>query len=453
MKGPQAYVDLAQRGVRRAEEAGADEAEVFVWRGSGDRVMKGGDFQMAQESDQSGVSVRLLRGSHLARATTDGIAEADLDWAIDRALDAAGFVPESPSFDRFPEPTGDVGSPTDVDEAVMDPDVDRLIGVADHLGEQVKQARGIDYFEVVSGAYRGTYALANSQGLTAWDRNAYERCGLELRFEHGGEHRYTRRAVYSRAPIDYDTELEAETDEAIRLVQRTEDRASLDEAASTVLFDAVAASTVLGRLIPAIRGLAAHRESTPFADALGEQIAVEELSLVDEPRGSDAVRLQRTDDEGIPTQRTPIVEDGVLETHLYDWASALETDQPPTGHGFRPRSSRHEGAPGAGTCNLEVEPGDWSTEELIEDVDHGVLVKGPFLGSFTSSPVTGDFSLVAPLAFEIEGGKLGPAVPSTTVSGNLFEALETIRAIGSEAVRTVSGSAVPLLVDEVTAVA
>lgn len=415
--------------------------------------MQGEAYQMAQESDQSGVSVRVIREGRLARAATDGVAERDIAWAVDRALASVDHVPRSPSFDRFPAPESDPGPPTPIDPEVARPDPDRAVAIADQVSQRVQDARGVDYHEVVFGAGQGTFALANSRGHTAWDTNAYEQCNLELRFEHAGEHKYTREVVYAREPLSFEPRLREAVEGAVDLVQRTSDRGPLDGPATRAIFDPVAANTLTSKAVSAASGLAADQQRTRLADKLDERVAVPELTLVDRPQSEEGMRVQRTDDEGLPTQTTPIVEEGVLCTFLYDWAGALETGTQPSGHGFRPASGRHDGSPSPGTCNLEIEPGDFSREEMVEAVDEGVYVKGPFLGSFTASAVTGDFSLVAPLAFRIENGELTHAVPSTTVTGNVFDALANVQAIGAERKRLSNGASAALLVDGVTCVA
>lgn len=426
---------------------------MYIWSAKADRVMQGGRLRMAQESDQSGVSVRLLKGGRQASSSVAGLDEEDLDWAIEKGLGAAAYVPRSSYFDRFAEPQGDPGPPSTVDPRVADPEVGRLMDAIDPLAQRVLDAEGIDYFEAVTGAYRGTFAVANSQGIGIWDRNAYERTSLELRFEDLGQHRYTVTQAYARQPLSYERDLAGRTEEAISLVRSTKERGKLGSPASTVILDPMAASGLLNRVSNAVRGQEAARGRTNFAGQLGEQVASPELTLVDRPRSEEGVRVQRADDEGIATRTTPIIQDGVLETYLYDWNAALETGAAPTGHGLRPRSKRYEGGPAARPCNLEIEPGTWSLEEMIEEVDRGVIVRGPFLGSFTASPVTGDFSLVAPLAFLIQDGQLRHAVPSTTVTGNLFEALGSIQGVGEETRRLVNGLSAPLLIEGVTCVA
>jgi predicted Zn-dependent protease len=415
--------------------------------------MQGRRFQMAQESDQSGVSVRVLKDQRLARASTDGIGERDLAWAVDRALASVDHVPRSPAFDRFPDPSGDPGSPTQVHPEVADPDPDRAVGIADQVHDRVQRAEGVDYHEVVFGAGRGTYALANSQGHTAWDRNAFEQCSLELRFEHEGEHKYTREAIYSREPLSLGPRLRGAVEDAVEQVERIGDRGSLDGATDTVLFDPVAVNALVKKVAAAASGLAADQDRSRFAGRLGERVAAPETTLVDRPRSPEGMRIQRTDDEGLPATTTPIVEHGVLRSYLYDWAGALEAEAEPSGHGFRPSSDRHDGSPAPRTCNLELAPGDWTHEEMVEDVADGVYVIGPFLGSFTASSVTGDFSLVAPLAFRIRGGEIRHAVPSTTVTGNVFDMLEDVRAVGAERKRLSNGASSALLVDGVNCVA
>lgn len=453
MTEPSELIAKAQEVVRKAEQAGADEAEAYLWKGSGDRVMRGGRLQMAQESDQSGVSVRIVQNERLASACTDGLHDRDLSWAVERALASVPHLPKSTSFHRFPEPRGDPGPPSPVHKAVLDPDVDRIMATTEKVADRIEGSKGIDYFEIYAGAYRGTYAVSNSRGLTAWDRNAYERCSVELRYRKGAEHKNTRSGLYAREPIEFESVLSGRVDEAIELVASTRNQGELDSGASVVVFDPQASGSLLPPVTKAAHGVDADRGNTAFSDRLGERVATEELTLIDKPRASDGVRLQRTDDEGIPTQATPIIEDGVLGTFLYDWAGSLEVDASPTGHGYRGRTKRHEGGPSTKTCNLEVAPGDWSQAEMIEDIQQGVFVKGPFLGSFTSDPISGDFSLVAPLAFRIEDGRIQEAVPSTTVSGNMYEMLEGIRGIGDDPRRQVNGAFPSLYVEGVDCVA
>ena len=135
------------------------------------------------------------------------------------------------------------------------------------------------------------------------------------------------------------------------------------------------------------------------------------------------------DGEGVATYRKNVIENGVLNTLLYDLVTAKKAGKESTGNGLR---GSYRGAVGIAPFNFYLKPSEKSREELFARAGDGSLyvteLKGLHAGA---NAVTGDFSIESE-GFLIENGAEGRAVRSFTVAGNFFTLLESIEAVGSD---------------------
>jgi PmbA protein len=192
-----------------------------------------------------------------------------------------------------------------------------------------------------------------------------------------------------------------------------------------VLFDAVSARSLLGDLASCLSGYAIYRSSSFLAGRLGEKIASELVSVVDDGRLPGGLGSRPFDGEGLPTRRKVVVERGKLHTYLLDSYSGRKLEMASTGNASRSAGS----APRVSPTNLWIEPGTSTLEEMIAGTERGLLVTGLF--GFGFNPVTGDYSRGATGAW-IENGAAVHPVEEITIAGNLAEMLTKIDAVGSE---------------------
>ncbi len=170
-----------------------------------------------------------------------------------------------------------------------------------------------------------------------------------------------------------------------------------------------------------------HKGASVYVGKLGEQVAQPLLNAYDDGRlpgewGSDAV-----DDEGTPTQKTQVIEDGRLTTYLYDHLSAERDGVASTGNGRR-ESFRHLPIPRM--TNTYIAPGDATPEEMIAEVERGFYAVS-FAGGQVD-PATGDFVFGVSEGYLIEAGKVTRPCRGATLIGNCLEALEAIDAVGDD---------------------
>ena len=131
------------------------------------------------------------------------------------------------------------------------------------------------------------------------------------------------------------------------------------------------------------------------------------------------------DDEGVPRQRTPIIENGVLRSFIWDtyWANRMGVKS--TGNAKR---NKRQGLVEISTSNVVIEPGDRDISEIMSDIKYGFYIRG-VQGAHSSNPESGDFSIVGNPAMLIEDGKMVGAVHGLMVSGNAFDLLKQVHEI------------------------
>ena len=192
-----------------------------------------------------------------------------------------------------------------------------------------------------------------------------------------------------------------------------------------VVFDPQMAASLLRHLAAAISGSALYRKTSFLLGRLGEKIAAGGIWVDDDAHIPSALGSKPFDGEGLPTRRTPVVEDGVLTSYLLDTYSARKLGMQSTGSASRSFSD----APSAGTTNFFLKPGTTPPEEIIRSVRSGLYVTE--LSGFGVNPVTGDYSRGV-TGLWIENGELTYPVEEITIAGNLLDMFKQIEVVGND---------------------
>jgi PmbA protein len=161
---------------------------------------------------------------------------------------------------------------------------------------------------------------------------------------------------------------------------------------------------------------------------LNEQIGSEKFSLVDDPFMEGGLASRSFDGEGVASKFKKVVDKGVLKTYFHNLKTAKKDGVETTGNASK---GSYKSSVGIAPSNLYVEKGEKTLEEMISDMDKGILItelQGLHSGL---NSVSGDFSLAA-LGYEIKDGKISKPVEQITVAGNYFELLKNIEETGSD---------------------
>ncbi len=170
-----------------------------------------------------------------------------------------------------------------------------------------------------------------------------------------------------------------------------------------------------------------RKKTSAFSELVGERVAAPGVTVVDDGTIENRRGSLTVDDEGTPTQRTVLIEDGVLTGYMQDRMNARLMGKHATGNGRR-ESYAH--LPMPRMTNTVMEDGKYDPEEIIKSVKNGLYAVN--FGGGQVDITSGKFVFTCTEAYQIENGKIGAAVKGATLIGNGPDALTKVSLIGND---------------------
>ncbi|HVG27227.1 MAG TPA: TldD/PmbA family protein [Acidobacteriaceae bacterium] len=439
---------LAEQAVSLALRAGATDAEAVAFEGDEFAAhVRLGEIDQLTESGSRSLGLRVFfeaeGGQRTANTSTSDLSAHGIEQLVRGAVGLARVTGADP-FAGLPEREAFGSLPVDelalYFEDVHDiPPAERIEvarrceAAAMAVDTRIQNSKGASFD--LSTSHR---VMVNSRGFSGEYRRSY--CGFSvtpIAQDAGGgmqsDHWYSS-ARTSR--------LLASPEEVGRIAaQRALRRLGARRVPTChcpVVFPPEVARGLIGNLLHAADGDSIYRNASMFAGKLGEQVAGENVTLVDDgtmvfdhalPDGSSlrvgGFGTAPFDGDGLPTRRTVVIERGVLKELLLNTYTGRKLGMASNGKASRGLA----GAPGIGGGNYFLQPGELTQEQIIADVKRGLFVLGTM--GFGVNLVTGDYSLGAS-GLWIEDGELTHAVEEITIAGNLKEMFRNITAIGND---------------------
>ncbi|HEV2134526.1 MAG TPA: metallopeptidase TldD-related protein [Terracidiphilus sp.] len=423
--------------VSLAMKAGASDAEAVAREGDEFSVtVRMGEVETLKESGSRALGLRVFLGKHSASASTSDLTTEGIRQLVDGAMALAKVTEEDP-FTGLPE-TSEFGA-LGGDLHLYFDDVYSLAGP-----ERIEWARRTEAAALAADpritnsdggsfeAASGRRAMANSRGFVGGYRTSY--AGVSAApLAQDADGKMQRDGWWSSARRLGDVESpESVGQEAARRTLRRLGARRVPTQRVPIVFAPEVARSLLGAIFDAASGDAIWRSASFLAGKLGQQIAAPNITIVDDntmllPTGAGGFGTSPFDGEGLPSQRTIVIENGVLCTYLLNTYTARKLGMKSTHNASRGLA----GTPGIGAGNLYLQPGTLSPEQIIAEIPAGLYVTA--LMGFGVNTVTGDYSRGA-TGLWIENGELTHAVEEVTVAGNLAEMLRNITAIGNDLV-------------------
>jgi PmbA protein len=213
--------------------------------------------------------------------------------------------------------------------------------------------------------------------------------------------------------------------EAARRTLRRLDGRRVKTQQAPLVFAPEIARSLIGAIFDAASGDSIYRGSSFFTGKLGEQVAAESITVIDDGTKVGGFGTSPFDGEGLPSRRTVIVERGVLSNYLLNTYTGRKLGMKSTGNASRGLA----GNPGTGAGNVYLAAGELTPEEILRSVPAGLYVT-ELIGQGVNM-VTGDYSRGAS-GLWIENGELTFPVQEITIAGNLKEIFRNITAIGND---------------------
>ncbi|MCI0349329.1 MAG: metallopeptidase TldD-related protein [Acidobacteriales bacterium] len=416
--------------VKKAVARGATAAEVVVRDGSEfSTVVRLGDVETLKESGSKAAGMRVFMGKRAASTYTSDLSATGLEQMLSSALSLARVTSEDP-YAGLPD-ASELGS-LSADLDLYYDDVYSLSS-ADRIDYARRAERAaLDYDARITNseggsfeAATGTKVLANSLGFVGEYRRSY--CSVaSIPIAQAEEGSMQRDYWYSVAR----TLKKLESAEEIGRIaaQRTLRRLGARKVPTTrvpIVFDAQVSRALIEHIFEAVNGDAVYRSASFLAGKLGQKVAGENITVVDDGTMVGGFGSSPFDGEGVPSRRTVVVERGVLSSYLLNTYTARKLGLKTTGNAARGLA----GTPGIGSGNFFLQPGEKSPQEIIAGISDGLYVT-EMLG-FGVNLVTGDFSRGAS-GMWIRNGELAFPVEEITVAGNLRDMFANVSEIGND---------------------
>ncbi|MEO0078703.1 MAG: TldD/PmbA family protein [candidate division WOR-3 bacterium] len=158
---------------------------------------------------------------------------------------------------------------------------------------------------------------------------------------------------------------------------------------------------------------------------LGARLGSEVVNIIDDPTRPGQLGFYKYDDEGVRARSTQLMKAGVLSGRLHSRRTAAAYNEPLSGHTV---AEDYRYAPIVRMGCIYIEPGNWSREELLDQLGDGLYLATAYGGQTSGE----NFTFGAQYGFEVKGGKLGQMVRDINISGNLYQTLQNIRAVGND---------------------
>ena len=224
--------------------------------------------------------------------------------------------------------------------------------------------------------------------------------------------------------------LDIRTDDYVKkisdLARKAEKKAPRISGKMPVIFTAQELPSILQSIEIGVNGKRLLKGDSPLIGREGENI-LGKVTLIDDPFKQGAPGSRPYDDEGVPSRKNVLFENGVFKSFLFDLDTAQKTCNVSTGSAERGSLS----TPSIGSSNIIMSPGNSSFEEMIAGIDKGVIIYG-VLGGGQSNLLAGDFALNIMLGFLVSGGEIAGRLTDTMVSGNVYSAFNSVTSMGSK---------------------
>jgi PmbA protein len=447
---------LASDVLARALKAGATDAEAVVYEGDEfDVRVRLGQVETLKESGSRAVGLRVFiasgKANRTASTSSSDFSAESIERLVSGAVTLARITSEDP-FAGLPEPEAfgqhDVAAQhLYFDDVNQQPPADRI-----RIAREV-EAASMAFDTRIENSGGGDFDAAtshkimmNSRGFIGEYRRSY--CGFSAQpIAHDAEGKMQRNYWYSNArttslledPI-------AIGHEAARRALRRLGARRVPTQHAPVVFAPEIARSIIGNIFDAANGDAIYRHATFFADMLGQRVAGENITVIDDGTlvfdheggiRTGGFGTSPFDGEGLPTRRTVLVENGILKNYVMNTYTARKLGLASTGNASRSLASN----PGIGAGNFFLQPGTLTPDQIIADVPNGLYVTEVM--GFGVNLVTGDYSQGA-AGLWIENGELAYPVEEITIAGNLKDMYQNISAIGNDLIFR-SASAAPTL--------
>ncbi len=414
-------VDLAYRVLKVLRDRGIEGDVYCEYSRDISAECREGRFQTASVIEEKGLGLRVIVDKRVGFIYTSKTDTSPIDL-VDKACKIARICSRVDKWRGLPAPgkfpqISDIYSP-DLENISIE---DVLENVNRFLREYEKDRQVFSFWVAEIGTSFSKIFLLNSEGVEA---SYSETTSIALVEVNARKESYVTPGVYE---VNYSktklVDLVEVYEKAKEKARSLLDPVKIEERSLNIVLTTKALAELLSNTLkPMLTASSFALKMSPFIGKIGQELFSRELTLIDDATLPGGFSSAPFDDEGVPTRRNVLIENGVLRgiiSNIY-WGSMIDMDS--TGNGFR---GGYSSTPGISYTNVEILPGSLKLDEIYNS-EEPLLLIDYVQGAHTSNPVSGEFSVAAPCAWIVRKGEK-KAVKGAMISGRLYEILREAR--------------------------
>ena len=422
-------LELAQDIVQKARAAGASDAEVTIAEGeefSANVRMR--EVENLKEAGSRGAGLRILIGKRTGASYTSDLSREGIAHLVKSAIELADITTEDPHAglpdpDEFGKVEGDLGlysaSVAELDTGLKIDSAKRAEDAALTADPRISNSEGASFDN-----YVGQHIFANSRGFAGAYQSSY--CSLSTSPVAKDGDSMERDYWYTMARAFPGLEAPEHVGRmAAQRALRRLNAVKVETQKVPVVFEPRTARSLLDNIFEAVHGMSIYRHESFLAGKLGEKVASDCVTVIDDSTIPGLFGTSPFDDEGVASRRTMVIERGVLKNYMLNTYAARKLGMKTTGSASRGLT----GNAGIGHGNFFLENGVQTPEQIIAGIPNGFYVTE--LMGFGVNVVTGDYSRGA-AGLWIRNGELAFAVSEVTIAGNLNDMLMGIEVVAND---------------------
>jgi len=419
------YQSLATKIVQQAQKAGANHSEVCLIHGYQYSIrLEESSVVNASRKSLTGLGLRVLIDKAIGLGSSSDLTPTVLNAVVKDAVSLAKASTPNPDNVGLPEVPEKYPSVEGLsDKSLLSLGSDELVEMAI---TGLDSSLAINEELNVNGVVQLTIAskiIANSNGIETSSKGSYMQMYLNNKIAKGDDIGVGFDYAFGRTlkEIDPTKVGKVAAEKALRMLGGKK----ISTGDYPFILDQRAARNTIDGIIS--RGVSAYniiQGTAYFNDRLGEAIASEILTVVDNPLEPGGYGSRFFDDEGSPTQRTVIVDKGVLLSYLSDFYTAHKLDIPNTGSAGK---QGYSGIPHPETSLIQIAPGDASEDELFAELGTGLYLENPLFAMGGTN-----ISQQVDVGFWVEKGEIQHPVKNTMLGTTVYDVLKNVKLVGKE---------------------
>lgn len=413
---------------QKGRETGLNDMEVYYSEGSSLSLkVFQKDLDGYSLSESEGLSLRGVYKGKMGYSYTEKVDETSIDQLVKDAAENALII-DSEDEEYIFEGSKEYKKVDSFNQALSNVGEEQKINFVKSLEEEAfRLDKRIASVEVcIYGDGYGETIMSNTKGLFLRDKSNIA---------------YTYIAVVAKDGEDIKTGMAYRTGNDFNAFNAQDiAREAVDEALALLGarsvksgdYNVIIRNSAAADLMEAFTGIfsaeAVQKNLSLLKGKLNEKIASDKFTLIDDPYMEGGLASKSFDGEGVACKYKKVVDKGVLKTYLYNLKTAKKDGVDTTGNASK---GSYKSSIGISPSNFFVEKGERTLDEMVADIDKGILItelQGLHSGL---NSVSGDFSL-ATLGFLIQDGKISRPVEQITMAGNYFDMLKNIEETGSD---------------------